>query len=152
MHDGDGGPSQGTYGVFQQGNGNGSWFVRVAGTPDTVIHHDAVTHEEPNPLFPCAPPPPPPPPPPVDCEPDCPPPTEPPPTTPGDVDDPQCVVRIGTEVVDCDDTFVPTGAFGDPPPPADELAHTGMNAWLAVIGAALIAAGYGVIRLSRRFV
>ena len=40
-------------GTFQNGNGHGSWFHREAGTPDTVIHHDAVTHEEANPNYPC---------------------------------------------------------------------------------------------------
>lgn len=49
----NGGPSQDTYGTFQQGNGNGSWFHRDHGTDDTVIHHDAVTEEIPNPDYPC---------------------------------------------------------------------------------------------------
>ena len=67
----NGGPSQDTYGTFQQGQGNGSWFHREHGaliTPgqdawdeivvdveawDEIVHHDAVTHEEANPDYPC---------------------------------------------------------------------------------------------------
>lgn len=33
----NGGPSQDTYGTFQQGNGHGSWFHREQGTPDTTV-------------------------------------------------------------------------------------------------------------------
>lgn len=42
----NGGPSQDTYGTFQQGNGNGSWFHREQGTPEQTIVTPAVTHEE----------------------------------------------------------------------------------------------------------
>lgn len=42
----NGGPSQDTYGTFQQGNGNGSWFHREHGTPEQTIVTPAVTHEE----------------------------------------------------------------------------------------------------------
>lgn len=40
-------------GVYQKGNGNASWFYRHVGTPDTVVHHEAVTHTEANPNYPC---------------------------------------------------------------------------------------------------
>jgi hypothetical protein len=33
----NGGPSQDTYGTFQQGSGNGSWFHREQGTPETTV-------------------------------------------------------------------------------------------------------------------
>ena len=33
-------------GVYQNGEGNGSWFYRRAGVPEQVIEHPAVTHEE----------------------------------------------------------------------------------------------------------
>lgn len=35
-------------GVYSKGNPNkgGNWFYRQAGTPDEVVHHDAVTHKE----------------------------------------------------------------------------------------------------------
>ena len=148
MHEGDGGPQQDVTGVFQNGNGHGDWFVRVAGTDDTIIHHDAVTHEEPNPLFPCAPPPPPPPPPPVDCEPACPPPTT---VDPPELPDPPCIFKVGSDVLDCDQAFVPVGKFGDPPAPEGELARTGLgNAWLAAIGVALIAMGTALRRYAGR--
>lgn len=32
----NGGPSEGTYGTFQQGNGNGDWFHREQSTPETT--------------------------------------------------------------------------------------------------------------------
>lgn len=79
----NGGPSQDTYGTFQQGNGHGSWFHREHGTPavdaydETVVDQPAydetvtivdseaydetvpaVTHEEDNPNYPCENPPP----------------------------------------------------------------------------------------------
>ena len=38
----EGGPDG--IGTYQVGQGNGSWFHREAGTPDTTVHHDAVTH------------------------------------------------------------------------------------------------------------
>lgn len=41
-----GGPSEGTYGTFQQGNGHGSWFHREQGTPEQTIDHPEVSHEE----------------------------------------------------------------------------------------------------------
>ena len=33
-------------GVYQQGQGNGSWFYRRAAVPEQVIEHPAVTHQE----------------------------------------------------------------------------------------------------------
>jgi hypothetical protein len=42
----NGGPAGDQTGTFQQGNGNGSWFHRMAATK-------AVTHEAPNPNYPC---------------------------------------------------------------------------------------------------
>jgi hypothetical protein len=72
----NGGPSQDTFGTFQQGGGHGSWFHREHGTPgvdawdetivdepaydevvtvidtpavepyDETVHHEAVTHDE----------------------------------------------------------------------------------------------------------
>jgi hypothetical protein len=37
---------QGPDGVYQRGEGNGSWFYRRAAVPEHVIEHPAVTHEE----------------------------------------------------------------------------------------------------------
>ncbi|HEX6150671.1 hypothetical protein [Nocardioides sp.] len=37
---------EGADGVYQQGQGNGSWFFRQAGTPDQKIEHAAVTRQE----------------------------------------------------------------------------------------------------------
>lgn len=38
----EGGPDG--IGTYQVGQGNGAWFHRNAGAPDTTVHHDAVTH------------------------------------------------------------------------------------------------------------
>jgi hypothetical protein len=40
-------------GTYQVGNGNGDWFHGEAGTPTTYVDHPAVTHQEPNPNYPC---------------------------------------------------------------------------------------------------
>lgn len=37
---------EGPDGVYQNGQGNGSWFYRRAAVPEQVIEHPAVTHEE----------------------------------------------------------------------------------------------------------
>lgn len=42
----NGGPQPDAQGVFQNGQGNGSWFYRQQPVAEQVIEHPAVTHEE----------------------------------------------------------------------------------------------------------
>jgi hypothetical protein len=42
----EGGPQQDTSGVYQYGQGHGSWFFRSPGTPDRTVEHAPSTHLE----------------------------------------------------------------------------------------------------------
>lgn len=147
-------------GVYQNGNGNGSWFYRQAATEDKVVGQIQVGTEIVQVEVPCPPPTIPPviPPPVIDpcvVNPSfCPPPVEPPVVEPPVVEPPE-VIEPPVVEPEQPEVVVPPANTPPPPPPAADappaLPVTGTSSWIiGILAGILTAAGGSMLYVSRR--